>query len=64
MPADRDSVETSVECSTQKTSFQENFNLRRSSRVCRPIDRFLKHALVYFFLLGRLWWVLNQRHVN
>ena len=40
MPADRDSVEASVESSTQKTSFQENTNLRRSSRVRRPIDRY------------------------
>ena len=52
MPADRNSVEASVESSTQKTSFQENTNLRRSSRVRRPIDRygkylFLKHTLVY-----------------
>ena len=40
MPADRNSVEASVESSTQKTSFQENTNLRRSSRVRRPIDRY------------------------
>ena len=39
-PADRDSVENNVESSTQKTSFQENSNLRRSSRVRRPIVRY------------------------
>ena len=47
MPADRDSVEASVESSTQKTSFQENTNLRRSSRVRRPIDRYGSKSNIY-----------------
>ena len=37
MSADRDSVEASVESSTQKTSFQENTNLHRSSPSYRQI---------------------------
>ena len=43
MLADRDSVDASVESSTNDTNFEEDFNICRSSHLCRRIDRYVNN---------------------